>query len=236
MNRSEVLYHIIALAILSVVILLVWSYTTEVSNVDGKTNVDESAIEAAITIYADLYRMVPILCGALLFSIVISFYLEEWLHKTTWQYRIMERIIAILSCVPSLVYGLFAAFLIIFHSLEVSFLFLLVVVMLLVIPVTIRSMQHAIQAVDISIREAAYALGANRWRVVTGHLLPHTLPAILVSICTAIARVFAVAAMIIVAGMLRSSSNIDEVQNSIVVLLSTSVILSIFSSFLEIKR
>lgn len=235
MNRSELIYHIIALVTLAIVAILLWNITSVGSYVEGKISPEVITEETVSTIYGQLYRMIPSLCGVILFSIVISFYLEEWLQQTSWQYRIIERFIVILAKVPSLVVGILTVYFILFHSQNITYYSLLLTAVLLVMPATIQSTQKAIQTVDMSVREAAYALGATRWRVITDHVFPRTFPAILAVICTAISRILAVAALLIF-GVWIYASNSFTIPKSVFVLISCSVIVSVLSSLLDWKK
>ena len=235
MNRSELIYHIIVVVTLAIIIVLLWNFTSGGSYVGGKINSDVITKETVSAIYGQLYRMIPSLCGVILFSIIISFYLEEWLQQASWQYRIIERYIAVLAKVPSLVVGILAVYFILFHSQDIAYYSLLLTVVLLVMPVTIWSTQKAIQTVDMSVREAAYALGATRWRVVTDHVFPHTLPAILAVIGTAISRILAIAALLI-SGVWIYASNSFTIPKNVSVLISCAVIVIVLSSLLDWKK
>ena len=235
MNRSELIYHIIAVVTLVIIAILLWNITSEGSYVEGKISSDVMTEETVSTIYGQLSRMIPSLCGVILFSIVISFYLEEWLQQTSWQYRIIERFIVILAKVPSLVVGILAVYFILFHSQNITYYRLLLTVVLLVMPVSILSTQKAIQTVDMSVREAAYALGATRWRVITDHVFPRTFPAILAVICIAISRILAITALLI-SGVWIYASNAFTIPKSVFVLISCSVIFVILSSLFDWKK
>ena len=235
MNRSELIYHTIAIISLVIVIILLWNFTSDVSYVEDQTSSDVMTEETVSTIYGLLYRMIPSFCGVILFSIAISFYLEEWLHQTSWQYQIIERYIAILARVPSLVVGILAVYFILFHFQTIQIIIYLLTVVLLVMPFTIRSTQKAIQTVDMSVREAAYALGATRWRVVTDHVFPHTFSKILAVIGTAISRILAVAALL-VAGVWIYVSNSFNIPKSVILMITGAVIVSVLSSLLDWKK
>ena len=235
MNRSKLIYHTIAIVSLAIIIILLWNFTSDGSYVVDRTSSDVITEETVSTIYGQLYRMILTLCGVILFSIVVSFYLEEWLQQTSWQYQIIERHIAILSRVPSLVVGILAVYFILFHFQNITYYTLLLTVVLLVMPVTIQSTQKAIQTVDMSVREAAYALGATRWRVVTDHVFPHTFPAILDVIGTAISQTLAIAALLI-SGVWIYASNSLTIPKSVFVLISCSVIVIVLSSLLDLKK
>ncbi len=237
MNRSDPIYNTIALVILTIIFVLFWNFTTGTSDVEGRIASNEVVMDSLSIIYEHFYRMIPIFFTVVLFSLAITFFLEEWIPQQSWQYRIIERIIAILASIPSLVYGILGAYLLVIQSDRISYLTLIVTVVLLVVPVIIQSTQMAIQGVDIPVREAAYALGANRWRVIADHVLPNAFPVILGGIFIAISRVLAIAALIIVVyewkiTQLQSMISFG-ISKSVVILLSSALISSIFSSFLH---
>ena len=232
MNKSELIFHTIALVILAIVIVLFWNFTSVNPDADDKTTSDEIGLDSTSTVQDLLYRIIPIFCGAILFSLAIAFYLEEWLPETSWQYRIIERIIAILASIPSLVYGLIGIYFFIKQTEDSSYFAHTLTVVLLVVPVTIQSTQKAIQSVDISVREAAYALGTNRSQVVADHVFPHAFPAILAGIFTAISRVFAITAFYQWINYTVHSGTPFNIPSSVVVLLSSALFSSVISSFL----
>ena len=235
MNRSEYIYHIIAIVSLALIIFLLWNFSSDESQVAGEMTANLDVETTPLLLYGHLYRMIPVFCVVVFLSIVIAFYLEEWLPQRTWQYRLIERYVVILARVPSLVYGIFAVYFIVFHSQHVLNYTLLLTTILLVMPIFIRSTQNAIQDVDISVREAAYALGATKWRVVSDHVFPHTVPAILAAIGIAISRILATAALLI-SGVCIYTSNSFDVPNSVFVLISGSVIVVVFSCLLDCKK
>ena len=56
----------------------------------------------------DLYILLSVSLLAVLFGMVCAFYLEEWLPKTNWIRRSVESLVAILTGIPSLFYGILA--------------------------------------------------------------------------------------------------------------------------------
>jgi phosphate transport system permease protein len=71
---------------------------------------------------------------------------------------------------------------------------------LLVLPIIIISSQEAIRAVPLSLRQAAYALGATKWQVARHHVLPAAMPGILTGTILAISRAIGETAPILVVG------------------------------------
>ncbi|MDE0089194.1 MAG: ABC transporter permease subunit [Candidatus Poribacteria bacterium] len=239
MKRSVLIYQSIALITLAVAFILFWSFSKETPFVESGLTFDETAADSYSVLQENLYRMVPILLGSIFFSIAIAFYLEEWLAETSWIYGIIAQQITILASIPSLLYGLLGLYFFVLQSEKGSFLTHVFTTVLLVMPITVQSTQKAIRGVDISVREAAFALGANRWRVVVDHVFPNAFSTIVAGIWTAISRALAIAALIIVVYIWKEhtlqSSETFNVPSSVIVLLSSALLSSVISSFLEKK-
>ena len=240
MNRSDLIYHVIALVILAVILFLFWNFTVSTSDVTDDITSGGVVIDSFSTIYGYLYGMIPICCVLILFSLAVAFFLEEWLPHKSWYYRIIERKIAILASIPSLVYGLFGAYFLVVKSHKISYLSLTIIVFFLVVPITIQITQKVIQGVDLSVREAAYALGAKRIRVIADHVIPNTFPIILTGIFTAISRVLAIAALFIaICGWKITESNSIhsfDVPYNVFVLLLSVLLLSVLSCLFQKKN
>ena len=71
---------------------------------------------------------------------------------------------------------------------------------LLILPVIILASIEALRAVPDSQREGAYALGASRWQMVRGTVLPAATPGILTGIILAMARAIGEAAPLVLIG------------------------------------
>lgn len=236
-HLTELIFQSIALIILAVVFGLFWNSSEAAPLVESGLTLDKTAADSYSVLQENLYRMLPILLGSIVFSVIIAFYLEEWIAKTSWIYQIIEWQIAILACIPSLLYGLLGLYFFVFKTEQASYFTHALTVVLLVMPITVQSIQKAIQSVEISVREAAFALGANRWRVTTDHVFPHAFPALLAGICTAVSRALAIAALIIVVygwkkHVLHSGDTFNMPSN-VIVLLSSALLCSVFSSLLE---
>lgn len=71
---------------------------------------------------------------------------------------------------------------------------------LLILPVVIIASREAIRAVPRSIREAAYALGATKWQMISTQVLPIAFPGILTGIILALSRAIGETAPLIIMG------------------------------------
>ena len=101
---------------------------------------------------------------------ICGIYIAEWLPKPHWARRVVEGKVAIFAGMPSLLYGLLALEVFVFR--DVGFSVQALAFVLLVMPITIQVTQRAVQRVAVPLREAAYALGTNRWRVLADHVFP----------------------------------------------------------------
>jgi phosphate transport system permease protein len=105
-------------------------------------------------------------------SVAAAIYLEEYAPRG-WLTRTIQTNIANLAGVPSIVYGILGLALFVRAlGLGRSVISGALTLSLLVMPVIIIAAQEAIRAVPSTIREAAYGLGATRWQVVRGQVLP----------------------------------------------------------------
>ena len=133
-------------------------------------------------------------------SVAAAIYLEEYARRT-WFTRAIQVNIANLAGVPSIVYGILGlAFFVRGLGLGRSVLSGALTLSLLVMPVIIIAAQEAIRAVPYTIREAAYGLGATRWQVVRGQVLPMAMPGIMTGTILALSRAVGETAPLIMVG------------------------------------
>lgn len=126
-----------------------------------------------------------------------AIYLEEYAPKN-WLTRVIEVNIANLAGVPSIVYGLLGlAFFVQLLALGRSVLAGSLTMTLLVLPVVILASREAIRAVPNAYRDAAYALGATKFQVVRGVVLPQATPGVMTGTILAMSRAIGEAAPMI---------------------------------------
>ncbi len=133
-------------------------------------------------------------------SVGAAVWLEEY-APDRWTTRALRTNVANLAGVPSIVYGIlglavFVRALGLGHSVLSGALTLA----LLVMPILVLTTQEAIRAVPSTLREAAYALGATRWQVVSRQVLPAAAPGILTGTILALSRAVGETAPLILVG------------------------------------
>lgn len=135
-------------------------------------------------------------------GVAAGIYLEEY-APSNWVTHVIEINISNLAGVPSIVYGLLALGLFVYQfGLGQSVATAGLTLALLILPVVIVATREAIRAIPAAIREAAYALGATKWQVVQGHILPYSTGGILTGVIIGMARAIGETAPVITVGAL----------------------------------
>ncbi len=135
-------------------------------------------------------------------GVAAGIYLEEY-APGNWMTDVIEINISNLAGVPSIVYGLLALGLFVYQfGLGQSVATAGLTLALLILPVVIVATRESIRAIPGAIREAAYALGATKWQVVQGHILPYSTGGILTGVIIGMARAIGETAPIITVGAL----------------------------------
>ncbi len=139
-----------------------------------------------------------------------AIYLEEYAPRH-WITGIIQINISNLAGVPSIVYGLLGLALFVrILAFDRSVLAGALTMSLLILPIIIITSQESLRAVPSSIREAAYAVGANRWQVIWEHVLPYAIPGILTGTILAMSRAIGEAAPMITIGALTFIAYVPE--------------------------
>ncbi|MBN1774541.1 MAG: phosphate ABC transporter permease PstA [Deltaproteobacteria bacterium] len=131
-----------------------------------------------------------------------ALYLEEYARPSRLT-MLIELNISTLAGVPSIIYGLlglevFARVLGMGRSLLTGACTLA----LLLLPMVIMASREALRTVPQSLREASYALGADKWRTLRGVVLPMCLPGVLTGVILSLARAIGETAPLITIGAL----------------------------------
>lgn len=129
-------------------------------------------------------------------------YLEEYAPKN-WFSDLIEINVSNLAGVPSIIYGLLALGLFVYGlGLGQSILTAGLTLGLLILPIVIVSTREAIRGIPVAIREAAYAVGATKWQVVSDHVVKYSQGGILTGVIIGMSRAIGETAPIITIGAL----------------------------------
>lgn len=155
-------------------------------------------------IAAPSYGVLPLLMGTVLVTVVgaviaipiglgCTIYLSEVAHPKIR--KVLKPTIEVLAGIPSVIYGLFAALVLsnwisdIFHPLaRLNALNGAIILSIMIIPIMVSVAEEAMNAVPNNLREASFALGANRWETIRRTIMPAALPGIVAGIVLGIGR------------------------------------------------
>ncbi len=120
--------------------------------------------------------------------------------------RLVSFMVDILTGVPSIVAGLFiyAVWVTTFGLQRVAFAVSLALVLLMV-PVIVRSTEEMLKLVPNELREASYALGVPKWKTIASIVLPTALSGIVTGVMLGLARVMGETAPLLILGPYSSS-------------------------------
>jgi phosphate transport system permease protein len=137
--------------------------------------------------------------------------LAEFARGIGWLARLVRASLDVLSAVPSIVVGLFGnAFFSLYLGLDFSILSGGLTLACMVLPLLIRSIEAALQAVPDDYRTAAAALGLSHTATLSQVLLPAATPGIVVGLVLAIGRALAETAV-----LLFTSGYVDRMPTSL---------------------
>lgn len=122
-------------------------------------------------------------------GVFTGFYLVEYANKDSKLVDLIRLTTETLSGIPSIIYGLFGMlFFVTFLSLGFSILSGVFTLSIMILPLIIRSTEESLLAVDDSLRNGSFALGAGRLRTIIRVVLPVAAPGILSGVILAIGR------------------------------------------------
>lgn len=152
-------------------------------------------------IKGSVYLMMIVIPTTLLLGVSTAIYLEEYASKGKFASFIRVNI-SNLASVPSVIFGLlgltvFGRFL----GLGSSILAGGLTMSLLVLPIVVVSSQEAIRAVPGFLRDASYAMGADKWTTIRKVVLPVAIPGILTGSILAMSRAIGETAPLVVLGI-----------------------------------
>ncbi|MFT4191901.1 MAG: phosphate ABC transporter permease PstA [Comamonas sp.] len=121
-------------------------------------------------------------------GVLAGVYLAEYQTKG-WLARVTRFVNDILLSAPSIVIGLFVYTVVVAQFRSFSGWAGVVALALIVIPVVIRTTENMLQLVPASLREAAYALGTPKWKVIMLVTLRAARAGVITGILLAVARI-----------------------------------------------
>jgi phosphate transport system permease protein len=158
----------------------VFTEMTPPPNADSGGLANAIAGSATMVLLATLVGTpIGILCGV---------YLAEY-GRTTWLGRITEFVNDILLSAPSIVIGLFIYAVLVAQVRSFSAMAGALALALIVIPVVVRTTENMLSLIPNALREAAYALGAPKSRVIWSVTLKAARAGVVTGVLLALARI-----------------------------------------------
>ncbi len=121
-------------------------------------------------------------------GVMAGVYLAEY-GKSTWLGRITQFINDILLSAPSIVIGLFIYAVVVDKMKSFSGFAGVLALALIVIPVVIRTTENMLALIPNALREAAYALGTPKWKVISAITLKAARAGVITGVLLAVARI-----------------------------------------------
>jgi phosphate transport system permease protein len=193
-----------------------WSGSFFTTDPNGNFLGDPGGIKSAILGTIEMVAL------AMLFAVPagigVALYLTEYGRDNRFG-KVVRYFIDVMTGVPSIVFGLFVYITLILTGFGGGFAGWKgsVALALLMLPIVTRSAEVVLLLVPDSLREAALALGAPRWRVVARIVLPTALPGLITGVLLAVARAAGeTAPLIFTATIVQGTSfNLGERMNSL---------------------
>lgn len=169
--------------------LFAWEYTSD------NVSLIPAAVNTVIMVVLTLLIAVPI-------GVFSAIFLVEYAGRETRLVKIIRMTAETLSGIPSIVYGLFGLmFFVTALKWGISILSGSLTMVIMILPLIMRTTEEALKAVPDTYREASFGLGAGKLRTIFKIVLPAAVPGILAGIILSTGRIVGeTAALIFTAG------------------------------------
>ena len=165
-----------------------WSIDFFTTDPTGKFFGDQGGIKSALLGTIEIVGLATLIAGPI--GIGVAIYLTEYGRDSRFASAV-RYFIDVMTGVPSIVFGLFIYITLVVTKVGGSGFAGwkgAIALALLALPIVTRSAEVVLELVPDSLREAALALGAPRWRVIMRVVLPAAAPGILTGVLLAVAR------------------------------------------------
>ena len=183
-----------------------WQFlSTKPSLIRGTTGILPNILNTVYIIVMTLLIVLPIGVGA-------AIYINEY-AKNKKAVRIIELATETLAGIPSIIYGLVGMLIFAqFFGLETSLIAGALTLVIMTLPIIIRTTQESLKTVPASYREGSLALGAGKWYMIRTVVLPSSVDGIVTGCILAVGRIVGEsAALLFTAGMANEIIGITEV-------------------------
>jgi phosphate transport system permease protein len=167
--------------------LSAWSIDFFTTDPSGRFFGDAGGIRSAILGTIEIVGLAALIATPI--GVGVALYLNEF-GKTSTFANVVRLFVDVLTGVPSIVFGLFIYITLVLTGVLGSFAGWKgsAALALLMLPIVTRSAEVVLALVPDSLREAALALGAPRWKVTFRVVVPAALPGLVTGVLLSIAR------------------------------------------------
>jgi phosphate transport system permease protein len=185
-----------------------WSGSFFTSDPNGNFLGDPGGIKSAILGTLEMVGLATAI--AVPIGVGVALYLTEYGRDSAFG-KAVRYFVDVMTGVPSIVFGLFIYITLILSGVGGGFAGWKgsVALALLMLPIVTRSAEVVLLLVPDSLREAALALGAPRWRVVARIVLPTALPGLITGVLLSVARAAGETAPLLFTATLVQGTNFD---------------------------
>jgi phosphate transport system permease protein len=164
-----------------------WSASFFTTDPSGRFLGDPGGVRSAILGTIEMVALAAVI--AVPIGVGVALYLVEFGRRTPFA-NVVRYFVDVMTGVPSVAFGLFVYIVLVVTKVAGTFAAWKgsVALALLMLPIVTRSAEVVLSLVPNSLREAALALGAPRWRVIFRIVLPTALPGIVTGSLLAVAR------------------------------------------------
>lgn len=188
--------------------LSAWSLDFFTTDPTGRFFGDAGGIKSAIIGTLLIVGLATVMATPV--GIALAVYLNEYGRNSRFA-SVVRYVVDVLTGVPSIVFGLFIYITLVLSGVGGDFAGWKgsAALALLMLPIVTRSAEVILQLVPDSLREAALALGAPRWRVLARVVLPTALPGLVTGILLAVARAAGETAPLLFTATITKASTTD---------------------------
>jgi len=164
-----------------------WSASFFTTDPTGSFFGDPGGIRSAILGTLEIVALAALI--AIPLGVGVALYLTEYGRESRFA-NVVRYFVDVMTGVPSIVFGLFIYIVLVTSHIGGDFTGWkgAIALSLLMLPIVVRASEVVLLLVPAALREAALALGAPRWRVVTRVVLPTALPGLVTGSILAVAR------------------------------------------------
>lgn len=210
------MYLCVTLTCALVLLLLVYVLAKGIPNISWELlSTSPSYLSNRIGILPDILNTVYIVLATLLIVLPLgvgaAIYLTEY-AKNKRVVAVIEYAAETLSGIPSIIYGLVGMlFFCQFFGMQTSLLAGALTLVIMNLPIIMRTTQESLKTVPQSYREGAFGLGAGKWRVIRTVVLPGCVDGVITGCILSVGRILGEsAALLFTAGFAHALNGIFE--------------------------